>query len=273
MSISPVEEEKQRLVLSRNVRILMRLHDVTAVHLANLLKKEASVISRKLNGHVEFGPDEIDLMAAYFNTNVDGLFMKNLEDNPPPKYGSAKENGKPAIRQDQQDLPAELPNSGRLVWIVEHNPELRALVEKTYMAKLTGKIDDLDYYLRNNILLRALKEGSKYGDLTIVEGDKSQFIEHYSAQYEVWKNALAGDVADVTAVMLSDNQVETVLSVILPASKSRFTQFLTYVVKECIISENTVDIEQLSIEIDKASERLARSKAYLSDYLTRTNHS
>lgn len=245
-------------LIARNVRMQMVKRDVTLTHLTFKLKLKEDQVKARLSGKIPFSEDELEMLAPYLDTTFEALHM----DLDLPVNGKTVQNGKPPETKEPEKTTLSRQQSA-VIALIHLTSKRLDLLSKMYFAKLSGKIDDLGYFLRNNILMKALKEY----DGAVSEEEKVVFIDHYKAEYEQWKVNLVSDIDDVTEVALASDQQEEVLAAVLPSTKSRLSQFLQGIVKQNTDEEGKVNIRKVADEVTRSVDHLQRVKGLLDDYL------
>jgi len=303
----PVAMTERQRKISHNVRILMKMQDVTQAHLGVILDISISTVNGKLGGRIAFQEDEIDKLADFFNTTPEGL-LGNIELNPPPKYRS---NGKipdpvveetepvaplqPAAGGRRQDIVEEIfsrdpagdeirsavstvrqigdPRNGHdadelnsIIAATEDSKELQKLQKKMFFACLSGKIEDLAYYIRNNLLVKAISTAGLTG---VPDSCKQEYVEHFLRQYSEWKDNLVTDIEDVTEIILASASQADVLRAVYPTEKTPVRDYLKNVVKGNTGDDNNVDIRNAVDDLTLGIEQIEQAKKRLEDYLRR----
>lgn len=247
-------------VIARNVRIQMKKRDVTDIHVAHRLKMDVDQVKVKLNGRMPFADDELQLLAPYLDTTFEFLTRDphDYSNGLPAELPKA-----PAAKQPEKStFVDQLPVGISLIAVTNKNEELRQLLLKTFLAKLTGKIDDLGYYVRNSLLMKVLKQYDGH----VSEEEKVVYVENCQEEYKRWKAGLVDDITDVTEVALSSNEIEVVSSVLLPSGKGRLSQFVNWLIKDNT-SEGLVAIEILGEQVETAIAHLEKVKKLVKDFL------
>lgn len=245
---------------AKNVRMQMQKKDLTHAHIAHRLKVKDDLLRSKLNGRMPFSNEELELLAPYLETTIEALTVdpEAPSNGRPPKVPDAAE----AEQRDKTTFHVNQLPGLALIGLTNQNENLRELLHKTFMAKLTGKIDDLDYYIRNNLLVKVLK----HSDEPVTEQAKVAYVEGCKEEYERWKAGLVSDIDDVMEVGLSSNEVEVVSSVLLPSGKGRLSQFMNWLIKDNSTA-GVVEIEVLALDVEKGIEHLQKVKRLIEDFL------
>jgi hypothetical protein len=247
-------------LIAKNVRMQMVKRDISHAHVAFKLKLKDDQVKARLNGKVPFSEDELEMLAPYLDTTFEALHM-DLE---PATNGKPAQNGQPIERKEPEKTTLSRDRSAvaTLIGITDKREDLKQLVAKMFMAKLSGKIEDLGYYLRNNVLMKALKDYE--GKAT--EEEKVVFVDHYLDQYRQYKDDLVSDIDDVVEISLTSNDFEVISAVVMPSEKGRLSQFMNGLLKASC-KEEIVDIDKLAGDVEKSISHLQRVKGLLEDYL------
>jgi hypothetical protein len=247
-------------LIAKNVRTQMVKRDLSLSHLAFKLKLKDDQVKARLSGKIPFSDDELEMLAPYMDTTFEALHM----DLDVPTNGKGVQNGKPpeAKEPEKTTLSRQRSVAASLITTLDTSENLLRLVDKMFIATLAGKLDDLAYYIRNNILIKAVKE---YGS-PVSEEDKVVFVDHCLDQYETWRAGMLSDMDDVMQVALDSNTFEAVSSAVMPSEKGRLSQFMNGLIK-ANTEEGLVDVEKLVSDIKKAVSHLQRVNELLGDYL------